>query len=203
MSGTGDPTRPPPTRWWSRALVAVAAGAVAAAVAAHLSATFLYNAPANPVSQRYAKQVDGWMVPLFQQNWRLFAPDPMSQNVTVLARARLRPDGRVTGWVDLTGRDAAVLAGDPVPGRLDQAALRGAWLGWAGSHGDLGAPAGPTAALTQDYLIAVVVSRLGPVVPAPIASVQLRVVTALIAGPGRDAAQTAPRTRTLDWWPAP
>ena len=33
-----------------------------------------------------------------------------------------------------------------------------------------------------------------------ISSVQIRAITTLIPGPGRTAAQTAPQTRTLDWW---
>src|SRR5258708_632570 len=99
----------PLTRRWSRALVAGTAVAVAAVLGIHLAATFLYNAPSNPVSQRYAKQVQWWMEPLFNQNWRLFAPNPISENVSVQARASLSPDGRLTGWIDLSAQDEAAV----------------------------------------------------------------------------------------------
>src|SRR6185437_2966569 len=86
--GSGPPTGREPaldsrplTRGWSRALVGGMALAVAAVAIVHLAATFLYNAPANPVSQRYARSVNWWMEPLFSQNWRLFAPNPISENV--------------------------------------------------------------------------------------------------------------------------
>jgi hypothetical protein len=184
-------------------LVAAGVVVVAGVVTAHLLATFLYNAPANPVSRRFAAPVSWWMDPVFQQNWRLFAPDPASENVSVWARASLSPDGRVTGWVDLSARDAADALGDPVPGRLNRDALRNAWLDWAASHDGKGDANGSYGAVTGRYLLNVVVDRLRPLAGGRIASVQVRVVTTPIPGPGRSAAQTAPRTRVLDWWPVP
>ncbi|MHC8564148.1 DUF5819 family protein [Streptomyces albidoflavus] len=55
---------------------------------------FLHVAPPNVVSGRYGPQVNAWIYPLFEQNWRLFAPDPDSVNRTVSARtAHAGPDG--------------------------------------------------------------------------------------------------------------
>jgi hypothetical protein len=189
-----------PARWWSRALVAGTTVLVACAVAAHLLATFLYNAPANPVSQRYAKPVGWWMDPLFQQNWRLFAPNPVSANLAVQARASRSGDGRVTAWFDLSALDAAATRGDPVPERQTQDALRNAWLEWAGSHDDKGDPTSAYGAIMQQYLQNLAVDRLRPLVGGQIGSIQLRAVTTLIPGPGRTPQQTSPQTRTLDWW---
>ena len=203
MSASVPGSATPPARWWSRALVAGTTVTVGAVAAVHLSATFLYNAPANPVSQRYAPQVDWWMNPLFAQNWRLFAPNPISENVAVQARASLRPDGRPTAWFDLSARDDAATVGDPVPGHVTQNTVRNAWFSWAGSHGPNGDPTAPDASVMQTYLLGVVVDRLRPLAPGAIGSVQIRVVTTLIPGPGRTAAQTVPQTRTLDWWEVP
>jgi hypothetical protein len=193
----------PLTRRWSRALVAGATAAMAAALAVHLTATFLYNAPVNTVSQRYSQQIRWWIDPLFTQNWRLFAPNPISENVSVQARASLAPDGRVSGWVDLSAQDRAAVLGDPVPGHIAVNGLRNAWFSWAATHDANGNPTADGAALMQQYLLNLVLDRLHGAVGGPIGSVQIRTVTTLIPGPGRTAAQTAPQTRTLDWWTVP
>jgi hypothetical protein len=200
IPGSGPPQL---TRRWSRALVAATALAVVAVLGVHLAATFLYNAPANPVSQRYAKQVQWWMDPLFTQNWRLFAPNPISENVTVQARASLSPDGAVTGWFDLSAQDTAAVRGDPVPGHLAENGLRNAWFEWLGTHDANGNPTGGQSAIMQQYLLNLVLDRLHGPVKGTIGSVQVRAITTLIPGPGRTAAQTAPQTRTLDWWTVP
>ena len=190
----------PLTRRWSRALVAGTTAAVVALVGVHLSATFFYNAPTNPVSQRYSKQIQWWMEPLFTQNWRLFAPNPISENVTVQARASLAPNGFVTGWIDLSAQDEAAVLGDPAPGHIAENGLRNAWFDWVGTHSDNGDPTATTADTMQRYLLNLVVDRLHGKVVGTISSVQIRTITTLIPGPGRTAAQTAPSTRTLDWW---
>jgi hypothetical protein len=204
IPGSGDPPAPAPlTRRWSRALVAGTAVAAVAVLGAHLAATFLYNAPANPLSQRYAKQVQWWIEPLFDQNWRLFAPNPISENVSVQARASLDPDGRVTGWVDLSAQDRAAVLHDPIPGHLAENGLRNAWFQWLETHDDNGDPTAHDASVMQSYLLNLVLGRLRGQVGATIGSVQIRAVTTLLPGPGRTAAQTAPQTRTLTWWTVP
>lgn len=203
MSASVPGTATPPARWWSRALVAVTAVAVGALAAVHLAATFLYNAPANPVSQRYAGQVDDWMNPLFQQNWRLFAPNPISENVAVQVRASLTPDGRTTAWFDLSARDQRAENGNPDPGHVLQNALRNAWFEWAASHDANGNPSTAEADTMQAYLMNLVLARISPLAGGTIGSIQIRAVTTLIPGPGRTAAQTTPQVRTLDWWPVP
>lgn len=194
------PAPVPLTRRWSRALVAGTTAAVVAAVGAHLSATFFYNAPTNPVSQRYVTQIDWWMNPLFSQNWRLFAPNPISENVSVQARASLAPDGLITGWFDLTAQDEAAVLDDPVPGHIAENGLRNAWFNWESTHADNGDPNAGDADIMQHYLLNLVLDRLRGQLGATISSVQIRAVTTLIPGPGRTAAQLAPQTRTLDWW---
>jgi hypothetical protein len=203
MSASVPGTAMAPARWWSRALVAVTAVAVGAVAAVHLAATFLYNAPANQVSQRYSKQVDAWMDPLFQQNWRLFAPNPLSENVAVQVRASVSPSGRTTGWFDLSALDQQAEAGNPAPGHVQQNGLRNAWFEWAGSHDANGNPTSAEADTMQAYLLNLVVGRLQPLAGGTIGSVQIRAVTTLIPGPGRTPAQVAPQVRTLDWWTVP
>ena len=190
------------TRRWSRAIVATSTAVVATVLVAHLAATFLYDAPTNPVSERYAHQIQGWMEPLFNQNWRLFAPNPLSENVSVQARAALT-NGQLTGWLDLPAQDSAAVLHDPVPGHIAENELRNAWFEWADTHEANGAPSDVAAPLMQRYLLNIVVQRLQARTNGTISSVQVRAVTTLIPGPDRTAAQTTAQIRTLDWWPVP
>jgi hypothetical protein len=182
-------------------LVAGTVVLVGVVVAWHLTASFLYNAPANPVSQRYAEQIDGWMDPLFAQDWQLFAPNPFSENIDIQARGALAATGRTTAWYDLSAVDAVAELDDPAPTHLTENGLRNAWLEWSGTHDAGGNPTGPDAAIAQQYLLGFARSRLAAAVPAPLGSVQLRIITTLIPGPGRSAAQTAAQVRELTWWP--
>jgi hypothetical protein len=197
----GDaPAAAPPSRAWSRALVGAAALVIAALVAAQLAATFLYNAPSNVVSKRYAAQISWWMNPLLTQNWQLFAPNPISENVTVDARASVGDGAAVTPWLDLSAIDQAATTGNPAPSHLTMNGLRNAWREYAGTHGSSGQPTSALAATTQQYLQNLVLDYLRPREPGPIDSIQVRFVITLIPGSGRSAAQLAPQTQTLTWW---
>lgn len=191
---------PAPTAWWSRGLVALTALLAAAIVAAHLGATFLYNAPANPVAQKYAGPLRDWMTPLFTQNWQLFAPDPLSENIDVQARGSLVGDGRITDWRDLSAPDVQGTVDDPAPSQITLNALRNAVVEWLSTHDSSGNPTGPEAATAQQYLANMVVDRLTAQIGGRYSSIQVRLVFTLLPGPGRTAAQTAPQARTLAWW---
>ena len=127
--------------------VAVAAGVVvvAVAVAVHLAMVFLHVAPENTLSKRYGTAVDDYVYPEFEQNWKLFAPNPLQQNIAVHARARVRlPDGTkdITGWVDLSAQDGRRIRGNPFPSHVSQNELRRAWDFYTGSHDGRTSPTG-------------------------------------------------------------
>ena len=176
--------------------------ATAVLVAMQLTATFLYNAPSNVVSQRYSAQVSWWMSPLLNQNWQLFAPNPISENLEVDARASTGPSAAVTPWVNLSAIDAAGTVGDPAPSHLTMNGLRNAWREFTGTHTATGLPIAnsPMAATAQGYLQNLVLGYLRPRESGAIDSVQVRFIVTLLPGPGRTAAQTAPQTQTLPWW---
>lgn len=173
-----------------------------ALVAVQLAATFLYNAPSNPISKKYATQVSWWMTPLQMQNWELFAPNPISENIEIDARASVGPAATVTPWVDISAIDAAVTSGNPVPSHLTMNATRNAWLKFTQTHTANGLPDAnaPLAATAQAYLQNLVLGYLRPREPGTIDSVQVRFITTLLPGEGRTAAQIAPQTQTLPWW---
>jgi hypothetical protein len=189
-----------PARGWSRALVGVTVVGTALAVAAQMSATFLYNAPADTVSRAYAAQVSWWMNPLLEQNWQLFAPNPISENLEVDARVSTGPAATLTPWLSLSAIDQAATGADPVPSHLTMNALRNAWREYEATHDSAGRPNAPLGATAQQYLESLVLGYLRPREPGPIDSVQVRFIVTLLPGPGRSAAQTAPQTQTLPWW---
>ncbi|MEC3884048.1 DUF5819 family protein [Halobacillus sp. HZG1] len=69
--------------------------------AGHLMFTVLYLTPFNPVKAKYSFAINGYMEPVFSQNWRLFAPNPASTNNKFLVRAEFK-GGEKTDWLDLT-----------------------------------------------------------------------------------------------------
>jgi hypothetical protein len=78
---------------------------LALALLIHFGMTLAYLTPINPLKLRFARLIDGYMNPLFQQNWRLFAPEPLSDTRIIMAACRVRKEdgGTVeTGWNDIT-----------------------------------------------------------------------------------------------------
>jgi hypothetical protein len=171
-------------------------------VGCQLAATFLYNAPSNVISKTYAAQISWWMTPLQMQNWELFAPNPISENLEVDARASVGSAAAVTPWIDLSAIDDAATDGNPVPSHMTMNAMRNAWLKFMQTHTSTGTPDAnaPLAGTAQGYLENLVLGYLRPRESGTIDSIQVRFVTTLVPGDGRTAAQTAPQTQTLPWW---
>ncbi len=186
--------------------VRMAAAAVAVlllvGVGFHLLFVFLHVAPQSQASREYAEQTDDWIYPLFEQNWHLFAPDPLNTNTRVNARVQYRAaDGSVTmsPWMDLTGDDVAHIRGNPFPSKADQNLLRRAWEFYTGSHDNEGNATTDRADLAEEYLRRIVVKRLQAEGRADgVVAVQVRAVQAPIGAP--DAVPPAPTTREFGWW---
>ncbi|WSL54479.1 DUF5819 family protein [Streptomyces sp. NBC_01725] len=180
-----------------------------ATVLAHAALVFLHVAPSNAVSQRYARQINAWVYPLFEQNWRLFAPDPDSVNRQISARtARTAADGsiQVSKWFDLTAVDNAAVEHTPFPSHTAQNELRRAWTSYLELHGGSDESRSERAVMMQKYLRNIAVARMSERFGGRSAFIQLRVVTVPIAAPGTDGGRTAqgspknPETRLLPWW---
>src|ERR1044072_875917 len=89
----------------SQLIVALAVAAVAVAVALHLGMAFLSVAPPNTISKRHGAAMDDYTYPEFERNWKLFAPNPLQQDIAIQARARsATPGGGLapTGWTSLS-----------------------------------------------------------------------------------------------------
>lgn len=201
----------PAARRWSplsRAVLGLAAVVLGCATAWHLVAVFLTVAPANSLSQRYQSQIDAYVYPEFEQNWELFAPNPLQSDVAVEVRVRtLRPDGDSlqSGWINLTAQDLARIHDNPAPSHADQNLLRRAWDYYTSWHNQSdGASLGSGGPLSQEYLERIALQRIGRDWDGdPVTDLQVRSASSPVTGP---AWTGAPRTATtsydlLAWWP--
>jgi hypothetical protein len=191
-------------------LVAAVALAVAAVVACvHLGMVFLHVAPSNTVSEQHGEAIDGWVYPEFEQNWKLFAPNPLQQNIGVQVRAEIygtNGSTRTTGWYDLSAADGQAIDGNPIPSHTQQNELRRAWDFFVSSHDNDDRPSGLRGQLSEAYLRRIVAMRLergglpGP--DATLARVQIRSRTVNVRPPdwSHEKVPTQPVYRTLPWW---
>ncbi|MCX5172185.1 MULTISPECIES: DUF5819 family protein [Streptomyces] len=73
----------------------------AALLGVHFTMTALSQAPLSPAKVRYQETVNAYMQPYFAQTWLLFAPDPLTDDRGIVARARCA-DNTVTKDYDVT-----------------------------------------------------------------------------------------------------
>ncbi|MFG2606692.1 DUF5819 family protein [Streptomyces sp. NPDC048514] len=188
---------------------ALALAVVAVAAGVHLLMVFLSLAPANTVTKQHGKAIEEWIYPEFEQNWKLFAPNPLQQNIAVQVRAEVRTeDGavRTTGWTDLSAQDGAAIRGNPVPSHTQQNELRRAWDFFGATHGADNRPVGLRGALAEQYVRRIVVMRLYRDDPISregvIRRVQVRSSTTNVQPPkwSRERVSDKPVYRLLPWW---
>ncbi|MBV2356062.1 hypothetical protein KUM39_17055 [Streptomyces sp. J2-1] len=188
---------------------AVVLAVVAVAACVHLAMVFLSLAPANTVTKAHGQAVEDWVYPEFEQNWKLFAPNPLQQNIAVQVRAELRAgDGgtRTTGWVDLSAQDGTAIDGSLLPSHTQQNELRRAWDFFVTTHGTDNRPTGSRGSLAEEYVRRIVVMRLYrmPSVreEGTIERVQVRSSTTNVAPPpwSRERVSLQPAYRELPWW---
>ena len=195
-----------------RIAAAVALAAVAVTVCAHLGMTFLHVAPPNTVSKQHGDVIEEWIYPEFEQNWKLFAPNPLQQNIAVQVRAEIgTPDGgvRTTRWYDLSAEDGRAIDGNPLPSHTQQNELRRAWDFFVATHDDKNRPVGLRGALSETYLRRIALLRLDRAGAAGdggvIQQVQIRSRTTNVPPPkwSDEKISTTPVYRTLPWWSVP
>ncbi|WP_308406032.1 DUF5819 family protein [Streptomyces naphthomycinicus] len=188
---------------------ALALGVVAVGACVHLVMVFLSLAPANTVTKQHGEAVQDWVYPEFEQNWKLFAPNPLQQNIAVQVRAEVRTkDGglRTTGWTDLSAQDGAAIDGNLVPSHTQQNELRRAWDFFAATHAGDNRPVGMRGSLSEQYVRRIVVMRLYRDDPTSregvIQRVQVRSSTTNVQPPAwsRERVSDKPVYRVLPWW---
>ncbi|WP_344118286.1 DUF5819 family protein [Streptomyces blastmyceticus] len=201
-AGSGDGLSLP-----ARIAVALGVAVVTVATTVHLAMVFLHVAPPNVVSKQHAAAIGDYIYPEFEQNWKLFAPNPLQQNIAVQARAELRGrDGRstLTPWIDLSAQDGAEIHHNLFPSHTQQNEVRRAWDFYVSTHDAREQPNGLRGNLSEQYVRRIVLLRLGAERDGrPVERVQVRSVTRAVAPPPWSDEKTAtnPAYRVLSWWP--
>ncbi|CAL9303597.1 hypothetical protein SUDANB180_03956 [Streptomyces sp. enrichment culture] len=190
-------------------VAALALAVIAVGACVHLLMVFLSLAPSNTVTKQHGEAIEEWVYPEFEQNWKLFAPNPLQQNIAVQVRAEVRmPDGGLltTGWTDLSAQDGAAIDGNPLPSHTQQNLLRRAWDFFAATHGADNRAIGLRGSLSEQYLRRIVVMRLYRSDPSSregvIQRVQVRSSTTQVQPPpwSRERVSDKPVYRLLPWW---
>ncbi|WP_374227480.1 DUF5819 family protein [Streptomyces sp. AC627_RSS907] len=182
---------------------------VAVAVCAHIGLVFLHVAPANTLTKQHGDAVGDWVYPEFEQNWKLFAPNPLQQNISVQVRAEVSTaEGgiRTTGWYDLSAEDGRAIDGNPLPSHTQQNELRRAWDFFVATHDSEDRPVGLRGTLSETYLRRIAVLRLdrneaaGP--GDVVERVQYRSRTTNVKPPpwSGEKVSDRPTYRELPWW---
>ncbi len=192
-----------------RIVVAVTVGAVAVGAAFHLGMVFLHVAPSNTMSKEHASAVNDYIYPEFEQNWKLFAPDPLQSNIHVEARAEIRGPGgadTTTPWIDMTGQDIASMRHQPFPSHTEQNQLRRAWGFYSDTHDTQEQPTGGDRSdLSRTYLLRILQQRFHPLLHGgSLVRLQARVATTAVPQPRwiAGASATSTQFRVLPWWVA-
>ncbi|MFI9050493.1 DUF5819 family protein [Streptomyces sp. NPDC053427] len=208
MQSYGDETRPlAALSLPSRIVIGVAASAGAVIVAIHLAMMFLHVAPQNTLSKQRGDLISDYVYPEYEQNWKLFAPNPLQQNIDVQVRAQLRgADGtqRTTGWTDLTALDGSNILHNPVPSHTQQNMLRRSWEFYLGSHTAQNNPVGMRGELSGRYVRRIVMYRMGAewAKNGHVERMQVRSRTTAVSPPpwSTEKVSDKPMYRVLPWW---
>ncbi|WP_335934049.1 DUF5819 family protein [Streptomyces sp. PTD5-9] len=184
---------------------AVALSVIGLLACGHLAMVFLHVAPSNTLTKQHGEAVDEWIYPEFEQNWKLFAPNPLQQNVAVHVRAEVAgPDGRrTTPWMSLSGEDAKAIRGSLAPSHVHQNALRRGWDFYVNSHDNENRPNGLRGNLSESYIRRLAMQRLGEHdYGGTVERIQLRSETRSVAAPAwsNEKINTKPFYRELPWW---
>lgn len=166
---------------------------------------FLHVAPSNTLTKQHGKTIDRWIYPEFEQNWKLFAPNPLQQNVAVHVRADVAgADGRrTTRWMNLTHEDGKGIRGSFFPSHVNQNELRRGWDFYVNSHDSDNRPNGLRGDLSERYIRRIAMLRLSERdYGGTIERIQLRSATSSIAPPpwSNEKISTRPVYRVLPWW---
>ena len=204
VTGPGKPSQLPELPGPLRSAVSAAVALCLAMSIVHVLMVFLHVAPPNQISQRYNKQINAWIYPLFEQNWRLFAPDPEAVNRQISARTRrVLSDGtsRVSGWFDMTAVDDSAIRHSVFPSHTAQNMLRRAWTAYVETHGADDRSGSERALMMQEYLRNIAVERVATHRGKAFDAIQLRVITRPVAPAAVRSPPPGPvGTRYLPWW---
>ncbi|MFD8822706.1 DUF5819 family protein [Streptomyces sp. NPDC059605] len=186
-------------------VAAVVLSVIGLVACTQLAMVFLHVAPSNTLTKRHGEAVDDWVYPEFEQNWKLFAPNPLQQNIAVHVRAEIASaDGRrTTPWMSLSGEDGKAIRGNLLPSHIHQNELRRGWDFYLGSHDNENRANGLRGQLSEQYIRRIAMLRLSEHdYGGTVERIQIRSETRSVAAPGwsEEKISTKPSYRVLPWW---
>ncbi|QNE79294.1 hypothetical protein F0344_18105 [Streptomyces finlayi] len=173
--------------------------------AVHLAMVFLHVAPSNTLTKQHSEAIDDWVYPEFEQNWKLFAPNPLQQNIAVHVRAEVAGDDgrRITPWMSLSGEDGEAIRGNLLPSHVDQNELRRGWDFFLNSHDSENRSNGLRGDLSERYVRRIVMLRLDAHdYGGTVERIQVRSAVRSVPAPAwsEEKTNTRPTYRVLPWW---
>lgn len=74
-----------------------------AAMGVHFSIIAMHLMPDNPIKHQYANEIRNYVFPYFGQSWKLFAPNPVNSNLSILVQFSDYKNGKVatSQWLDI------------------------------------------------------------------------------------------------------
>ncbi|MCX5200119.1 DUF5819 family protein [Streptomyces sp. NBC_00237] len=190
----------------SQVVAALALALVGVTALVHLGMVFLHVTPANTLSKEHSETVNSWINPEFEQNWKLFAPNPLQQNVAVQARAQIRTQSgqwRITEWIDFSAKDAEEIRGSVLPSHTDQNELRRGWDFYTNWHNDKNESLGMRGDVSARYVRRILLERMSALdMGGKVVRIQARSTTTSVKPPpwSTEKISTTPVYRTLPWW---
>ncbi|MGW2182474.1 DUF5819 family protein [Streptomyces sp. NPDC001732] len=186
-------------------VAAVVLSVIGVVACTQLAMVFLHVAPSNTLTKQHGEAVDDWVYPEFEQNWKLFAPNPLQQNIAVHVRAEISgPDGRrTTPWMSLSGEDGKAIRGNLLPSHVHQNELRRGWDFYLGSHDNENRANGLRGRLSERYIRRIAMLRLSEHdYGGTVERIQIRSETRSVAAPewSDEKISTRPSYRVLPWW---
>ncbi len=186
---------------------ALALSVIGLLACAHIAMIFLHVAPSNTLTKQHGEVVDDWVFPEFEQNWKLFAPNPLQQNISVHVRAEVADNGAdgssITRWINLSRDDGESIRGNLLPSHVDQNELRRAWDFYTGSHDSENRPNGLRGELSELYIRRIVMLRLAEHgYGGTVERFQVRSAVRSVGAPPWSAEKisTRPEYKELPWW---
>ncbi|MGP3635252.1 DUF5819 family protein [Streptomyces sp. 24-1644] len=186
-------------------VAALALSVIGVLAAIHLAMVFLHVAPSNTLTKQHSEAIDDWVYPEFEQNWKLFAPNPLQQNIAVHVRADVAgADGRrTTPWMSLSGEDGEAIRGNLLPSHVDQNELRRGWDFYLNSHDSENRSNGMRGDLSERYIRRIVMLRLSEHdYGGTVERIQVRSAVRSVPAPAwsEEKINTRPNYRVLPWW---
>jgi hypothetical protein len=116
---------PPEKKGGRRVVMHISAALVGIFAVWHIVATSLYATPATPLRELVPEAAfTAYNYPMFDQNWSVFAPEPISANYELSVRAAELVDGELvnTKWVNASKTEVKLLRHNPLSPRAGYAA---------------------------------------------------------------------------------